>query len=180
MSCLPNTPIASNFLSATNSTDLGWIDLTSISTSALSQYYPISPTVITFEGTANTTNQHMVLRQVEIEETATSSANIKKCPLHVYLFTNSSPGSPTAGAVYNGSTTNLIAVVPIAQADYVRVSDTVWVARVNPNRYYRTTNTGSTAGFLYGVVISDSATSVTFAASAGIRVKVITEVGTAL
>lgn len=179
MSCLPNTPIAPNLLSATNTSDLGWIDLTSISTSALSQYYPLSGTVITFEGTASTTNQHMILRQLEVEETATSSANIKKAPLHVYLYTNTSPGTPTTGAVYNGSTTNLIAVVPVAEADYVRVSDTVWVARVNPARYYRT-GTGSTAGFLYGVVISNSATSVTYAASAAMRLKVITEAGTAL
>ena len=179
MSCLPNTPIAPNLLSATNSTDLGWIDLTSVSTSALSQYYPVSTTVITFEGTANTTNQHMILRQLEVEETASSSANIKKAPLHIYLYTNSSPGAPSAGAVYNGSITNLIAVIPVAQADYVRVSDTVWVARVNPARYYRT-GIGSTAGFLYGVVISNDASSLTYAASAAMRVKVITEAGTAL
>jgi len=178
MSCLPNTPIAPNLLSATNSTDLGWIDLTSVSTSALSQYYPLSGTVMTFEGTASTTNQHMIIRQVEVEETASSSANIQKCPLHVYFYTNSTPGTPTLGAVYNGSTTNLVAVVPLADTDYVRVSDTKWVARVNPARYYRT-GTGSTAGFLYAVVISNNATSTTYAAGVGMRVKVITEAGTA-
>ncbi len=178
MSCLPNTPIAPNLLSATNSTDLGWIDLTSVSTSALSQYYPLSGTVMTFEGTASTTNQHMILRQLEVEETAATSGDIKKAPLNVYLYTNSSPGTPTLGAVYNGSTTNLIAVIPVAQADYVRISDTKWVARVNPSKYYRT-GIGSTAGYLYGVVISDSGTSVTYVAGVAIRVKVITEAGTA-
>lgn len=178
MSCLPNTPIAPNLLSATNSTDLGWIDLTSVSTSALSQYYPLSGTVMTFEGTASTTNQHMILQQLEVEETAATSGDIKKAPLHVYLYTNSSPGTPTLGAVYNGSTTNLIGVIPVAQADYVRISDTKWAARVNPSKYYRT-GIGSTAGYLYGVVISNSATSVTYAAGVGMRVKVITEAGTA-
>jgi len=133
---------------------------------------------MTFEGTASTTNQHMIIRQVEVEETASSSANIQKCPLHVYFYTNSTPGTPTLGAVYNGSTTNLVAVVPLADTDYVRVSDTKWVARVNPARYYRT-GTGSTAGFLYAVVISNNATSTTYAAGVGMRVKVITEAGTA-
>lgn len=179
MSCLPNTPIAPNLLSATNSTDLGWIDLTSISTSALSQYYPLSTAVITFEGTAQTSQQHMILQQVEVEETASNSDNIKKNPLLVYLYSNTAPGAPNAGEVYNASTSNLIAVVPIAATDYVRVSSTVWVARVNPNRYYRTA-IGSTAGNLYSVVLSNNANSVTYAANAGIRVKVITQAGTAL
>jgi|APGre2960657404_1045060.scaffolds.fasta_scaffold67175_2 hypothetical protein len=178
MSCLPNTPIAPNLLSATNSTDLGWIDLTSVSTSALSQYYPLSGTVMTFEGTASTTNQHMILQQLEVEETAATSGDIKKAPLHVYLYTNSSPGTPTLGAVYNGSTTNLIAVIAVAQADYVRISDTKWVARVNPSKYYRT-GIGSTAGYLYGVVISNNGASLTYAAGVAMRVKVITEAGTA-
>lgn len=133
---------------------------------------------MTFEGTASTTNQHMILRQLEVEETAATSGDIKKAPLHVYLYTNSSPGTPTLGAVYNGSTTNLIAVIAVAQADYVRISDTKWVASVNPSKYYRT-GIGSTAGYLYGVVISNSATSVTYAAGVGMRVKVITEAGTA-
>jgi hypothetical protein len=120
----------------------------------------------------------MILQQLEVEETAATSGDIKKAPLHVYLYTNSSPGTPTLGAVYNGSTTNLIAVIAVAQADYVRISDTKWVARVNPSKYYRT-GIGSTAGYLYGVVISNNGASLTYAAGVAMRVKVITEAGTA-
>ena len=179
MSCLPNTPIAPNLLSATNSSDLGWIDLTSVSTSALSQYYPLSGTVISFDGLAQTTNQHVIIRQIEIEETAATLGDIKKCPVSIYLYNNTAPSTPTLGAVYNGSTTNRMATINIAQADYVRVSDTVWVARVNPDYVIRT-GTNANASNFYGIVISNSATSVTFAAGVGIRVKFITEVGTAL
>lgn len=179
MSCLPNTPIANNLLSATNSTDLGWVDVASVITSALSQYYPLSTGVLSFDNLAQTTNQHVVLRQLEVEETASSSANIKKCPLIIYLFNNTSPGSPSSGAVYNPSVSNLIGQIAVAQSDYKRVSDTVWVARVTPEFYFRT-GTNSNASNFYATVISDSATSVTYAASAAMRIKIITEAATSL
>jgi len=74
MSCLPNTPVVQNILTATNSTDNGWVSLGAIITTALSQYYPLSTSVLTFSGTAQTSNQHMIMRQIEFEETASSSA----------------------------------------------------------------------------------------------------------
>lgn len=179
MACLPNTPIAYNLLSATNSIDIGWIDLTAVTNNALSQYYPLSTAVMSFDGLAQTTNQHVIVKQIEIEETASSSANIKKCPLLFYLFNNTSPGSPTLGAVYNPTTTNLMGSFEIAAADYVRVSDTVWVAKVSPNRIIRTVVNSNASNF-YGVLISNNGTTTTYAASAAIRVKVITEAATAL
>ena len=179
MSCLPNTPIVTNILTATNSTDNGWISLGSIITSALSQYYPLSTSVLTFSGTAQTSNQHMILRQLEFEETASSSANIKKTPLLVLLYHNASPTAPTSGAVYNASTTNLVGAYQIAEADYVRVSDTVWSAVVNPNKYYRV-GSSALASTLYAVVLSNKSTSVTYAADSSGRVKVVTEACTAL
>ena len=179
MSCLPNTPVVQNILSATNSTDNGWVSLGAIITNALSQYYPLSTSVLTFSGTAQTSNQHMVLRQIEFEETASSSANIKKTPLLVVVFNSTSPTAPTSGAVYNASTTDLVGVYTIAEADYLRVSDTVWRATVNPDKYFRTGQSAQ-ASTLYAVVLSNKSTSVTYAADSSARVRVFTEACTAL
>lgn len=179
MSCLPNTPVVTNVLTATNSTDHGWISLGAIITTALSQYYPLSTSVLTFSGTAQTTNQHMILRQLEFEETASSSANIKKTPLLVLVYNNASPTAPVSGAVYNASTVGLVGAYQIAEADYVRVSDTVWSATINPNKYFRT-GTSALASTLYAVVLSNKATSVTYAADSTGRVNLFTEACTAL
>lgn len=179
MSCLPNTPVVTNVITATNSTDQGWISLGTIISDALSQYFPLSTSVLTFSGTAQTSNQHMILRQLEFEETATSSVNIKKTPLMVLLYNNASPTAPVSGAVYNGSTTNLVGAYQIAEADYVRVSDTVWSAVVNPNKYFRV-GTSALASTLYAVILSNKATSVTYAANSTGRVRIFTEACTAL
>lgn len=179
MSCLPNTPVVQNILTATNSTDNGWVSLGAIITTALSQYYPLSTSVLTFSGTAQTSNQHIIMRQIEFEETASSSANIKKTPLLVLVYNASSPTAPTSGAVYNGSTSNLMGVYSIAEADYIRVSDTVWSAVVNPNKYFRV-GSSALASTLYAVVLSNKATSVTYAADSSARVKIFTEACTAL
>lgn len=179
MSCLPNTPVASNILTATNSTDHGWQSVGTVITTALSQYYPVSASVVTLSGLAQTTEQHMIIRQIEFEETASSSANIKKCPLVVLLYNTSAPTTPTSGAVYNGATTNLLGVFTIADSDYKRLSDTVWIATINPNKYVRTGTTSTSSSF-YAVILSNSGTSVTFAASAAARIRVFSEAGTAL
>jgi hypothetical protein len=119
-----------------------------------------------------------VLRQIEIEETASSSANIKKPKLLVYLYTDTAPTAPAVNAVYNASTTNLLcSPIIIDTGNYTRVSDTVWNAAVNANRYVRT-GTSATATNIYVVAIVNEA--VTFAASAGIRVKLTLENHTAL
>lgn len=176
MSCLPNTPIASNITTAAAAN--GWVAFDDVSTSALLQYYGFKAQVLTFAGIASTTNQHLCLRQIEVEETATSSANIKKPKLLLYLYTDSAPTAPATNAVYNASTTNLLCgPIAVDTANYTRVSDTVWTATVNPNRYIRT-GTTATATNIYLVAIVDQ--SVTFAASAGIRVKLTLENHTAL
>lgn len=167
MSCLPQTPTAIQ-ITTTPAND-GWVGFSSVATTALSQYFGIAAEVLTFPAVAQTTNQHLELLQVEIEETATSSANIKKAALRVYLYTDAAPTTPATNAVYNGSTTDLMtAPIGIATGDYARVSDTVWVATVNPNRILRT-GTSSTPSNIYVVVLADAG--VTFAASAAIRVK---------
>lgn len=179
MSCIPSTPIVRNLLTDAAAT-YGWQDLgTGLITNALSQYYPLVAAVIPFSNVAQTTNQHAIIRQVEFEETATSSANIKKCPLLVLFYSGAAPTTPASGAVYNASTTNLIGVAEIAAADYKRVSDTVWTARILPELYFRTSAT-SLASTINCVVLSNSATGVTFAASAAGRLRITTEMATAL
>ena len=179
MSCLPNTPVAANILTANESTDNGWISLGGIITTAISQYYPLSTSVLTFSGTAQTSNQHLILRQIELEETASSAANIKKTPLLVLIYNGTSPTAPTSGAVYNGSTTNLIGGFYIADTNYVRISDTVWNAVVKPDQYIRV-NTSAQASNLFAVVLSNKSTSVTYAADSTARVRIFTEACTAL
>lgn len=176
MSCLPNTPIASNVTTAPSAA--GWVAFDGVATTALTQYYGVYAQVLTFPAVAATTNQHLVLRQLEVEETASSSANIKKSKLLVYLYTDAAPTTPSTSAVYNASTTNLMcAPIAVDTANYTRVSDTVWSATVNANRYLRT-GTTATATNIYVVVIADQ--SVQYAASAGLRVRLTLENNTAL
>lgn len=179
MSCLPTTPTTSNILTYNASTDHGWISAGTIITSALSQYYPLTTTIPALTGMAQTTQQHLIVRQIQWEETASSSDNIKKCPLIVLLYNTTAPTTPTSGGVYNGSTTNLLGQFEIADTDYKRVSSTVWTATINPNRYIRT-GTLSSSSTIYAVILSNSSSSVTFAADAEARLRVFTEACTAL
>lgn len=181
MGCLPTTPIANNIV--TTPAAAGWVAFSTISTSALSQYFGVSAEVLTFTTLGDTTNQHQILRQIEVQETATSSANLKKAKLLVYLYTDAAPTAPSTSAVYNASTTNLMCgPIAIDTSNYVRVSGetattNVWTATVNPNRYIRT-GTTATAQNIYVVVIADQA--VTYAASAELRVRLTLENGTAI
>jgi hypothetical protein len=176
MSCLPQTPTAQTITTAPSAS--GWVAFDAVSTSALLQYYGFYAQVLTFPSVASTTNQHLTLRQIEIEETASSSANIKKAKMLVYVYTDTAPTAPATNAVYNASTVNLMcAPIAVDTANYARVSDTVWTATVNPNRYLRT-GTTATATNIYVVVVVDQ--SVTYAASAGIRARLTLENNTAL
>jgi hypothetical protein len=114
---------------------------------------------------------------VQIEESATSAANIRKTALQVYLYTGAAPTTPTAGAVYNGSPSNLLAIVEIAAGDYKRLSDTVWLATVKPEIYVRTGSTASSTN-VYAVVLANEGK--TYAASAALRARIFTEQSTAL
>lgn len=179
MGCIPNTPIAPQLMTPSNGSDYGWLDIPSITTNALSQYYPVSASVVQLDNLANNNNQHVIVQQVEIEETATSSANIRTAPLRIYLYNNSSPTAPTLGAVYNASTFDLVAVLDINTAQYARVSDTVHRAVSNPTRYLRTSSANA-PNIFFAVVVSNSATTVTYAASAALRIKLTTQGGTSI
>jgi hypothetical protein len=179
MSCLPNTPVVENILSATNSIDLGWIEIPSVTNTALQQFYPVNNAVMQMDNLAQTTNQHVQVLQLQIEEYATSNANIRQAPLKVCLYNNTAPTTPVLGGVYNPSTTNLVGVFNIAGADYTRVSETVYVATTKPQYWFRT-GTSNAPNVFFAVVLSNDAGTVTYATGATLRIKVITQVGTAL
>ena len=179
MSCLPQTPTGNDDRSTPENG--GWVSITAVAVSptALSKHYGIAAETLRFLSVADGTNQHVEILQIEIEETASSSANIKKNPLVIYLYDDAgaAPTSPSVSAVYNGSTTNLLATYEIVAADYYRVSDTVWRARVTPTLHVRT-GTTATSGNMYMVILTDAA--VTYAAATAIRARITTRLNSAL
>lgn len=176
MSCIPNTPTAANILS--DPADLGWCDVgTSLITSSLSRYYPILAGFVTVRA-MNTTNQHAIIRQIDFEETAASSGDIKKHPLIVYVLGAGAGSSPSAGAVYNPDVTYLLGSFEIVATDYKRVNETKWVATINPNRYIRQTTAASAQNLLLAIVSNDAST-ISYASGAEGRIRVFTEMATA-
>lgn len=171
MSCNPQTPIGDRIY------DSDWVAFASIdTTNALGTGEPVKDEVLTLTSVMDGTEQAGYIQQIQVRETASSSANIKKPDLIVLLYTDSAPTTPTLNTVYNGSTTNLIGTFTVAEADYKRVSDTVWQATITPAYAFRT-GTAATASNLYAVVLSNESTPVTFAASAGIALRVWTKPG---
>lgn len=176
MSCLPQTPIANELLTV-KAAD-GYVAFTTVTTDALLQYYGVAAEVLVFNSIFKTSNQHLKLVQVEVEETATSAANIKKADLRILLYTNGAPTTPATNAAYDGSTTNLLcAPILIDDTNYSRVSQTVWTATVQPNRYVRS-GSQSTGVNVYAVVLADQ--TVQYAASAQLRLRLWFESHTAL
>lgn len=180
MSCIPATPIVTSILSQPSSQ--GWASLgTGLITTALSRYFPLLAGVVPYYAVFETTNQHGIIRQVQFEEKAATSGDIKKTPLLIVIYEGqSTPTTPTSGAVYNPSTVGLIGVVSIAEADYVRTSDTVWTATARPNLYVRSGATSASDQNVNLVVLSDKATSVTYATGAEGRIRLHVEQGTSL
>lgn len=177
MSCLPNTPIAPNILSDPI-TD-GFQPLGSgLLTSALLRYYPLIAAVVPMQNVMNTSLQHGIIRQVDFLESAPTSGDVKKTPLLIYCYGQPAPSSPTAGAVYNGASSGLMGIIRIADTDYRRVSDTLWIASVQPNLHIRTTS-GASSQIINLVIVSDSTTSVTYASGAAGSVRLFVEQGTA-
>ena len=172
MPCIPQTPIAQRFL------DSGWITPTTAidTTNSLVMGKPPYAEVLTLPSVSTTTSELGTIRQIQIEETASSAANIKKADLYVLLWTRttSAPTAPVANAVYNPVTTNYIATFKIAETDYVRWSDTVWTATVNPNRIFKSGGDAVSTDMV-AVILSNESGGVTYAASAQLRLRVITE-----
>ena len=177
MSCLPNTPIAPNILSdpiADGFQPLG----SGLLTSALSRYYPLIAALVPMQNVMNTSLQHGIIRQVDFLESAPTSGDVKKTPLLIYCYGQPAPTTPTSGAVYNGASSGFMGIIRIADTDYRRVSDTLWIASVQPNLHIRTTS-GASSQIINLVIVSDSTTSVTYAAGAAGSVRLFVEQGTA-
>lgn len=158
--CLPLTSVGAYIADSE-------VAFASISTTSLDQYDPVQAEVVTLANSCQGKEQPFVIREFRVRETATSSGNLRKKALLVYLYTTTAPTTPVDGAVYNASVTNLLGVLSIAAADYVRISDTVWEARIQPNLHVKSgTTAGSTS--MFAVVVSNEATPFSYAASAGI------------
>jgi hypothetical protein len=168
MACDPLTPTGARIY------DSGWVDFSSLdTTNALGVGEPVAAEVLTLSGVMTTTEQGGTIDQVQVR-LSTSSA--QKPDLLVMLYTDAAPTTPVANTVYNGSLTNWIATIPIAEADYDRVADTAFVATVNPSYTFRTGTTAN-ASNLYAVVLSNEGTPVTLATSATGSVRVWTKPG---
>jgi hypothetical protein len=178
MACLPNTPITPNILTDPITDGLQPLG-SGLITTALSRYYPLVAALVPMQSVMNTSLQHGVIRQVDFIESAPTSGDVKKTPLLIYCYGQPAPTTPTAGAVYNGSSTGLMGIIKIADTDYRRVSDTVWIASVQPNLHIRTTS-GASSQVINLVIVSDSSTSVTYATGAHGSVRLFVEQGTAL
>lgn len=177
MSCLPNTPVATNVLS--DPATLGWCDVgANLITSSLTRYYPILAAFVTCR-VMNTSNQHGILRQFDFEETAASAGDIKKHPLIVYVHGAGAGPSPAAGAVYEPDTTTLLGQFVITAADYKRTTETKWTASIKPDMYLRQTNSASAQNLLIAIV-ADSATAISYASGAQARIRPFVEQLTAL
>lgn len=178
MACLPNTPITPNILTDPITDGLQPLG-SGLITTALSRYYPLVAALVPMQSVMNTSLQHGVIRQVDFIESAPTSGDVKKTPLLIYCYGQPAPTTPTSGAVYNGSSTGLMGIIKIADTDYRRVSDTVWIASVQPNLHIRTTS-GASSQVINLVIVSDSSTSVTYASGASGSVRLFVEQGTAL
>jgi hypothetical protein len=178
MACLPNTPITPNILTDPITDGLQPLG-SGLITTALSRYYPLVAALVPMQSVMNTSLQHGVIRQVDFIESAPTSGDVKKTPLLIYCYGQPAPTTPTSGAVYNGSSTGLMGMIKIADTDYRRVSDTVWIASVQPNLHIRTTS-GASSQIINLVIVSDSSTSVTYATGASGSVRLFVEQGTAL
>ena len=170
MACLPNTPIAKDWRYSAE------VAFDSVATTTPAQWYPVDANVIEFTNMAESASQAGVIRQLVVRETASSSANIKKNDLTVYVYNETAPTTPTEGAVYNPSTSNLVGLVQIVDTDYERVSDTVWEARVNPDIYF-VTGTGNTAVNFHAVALFSNATPSAFVTDAAMSMQMFTELG---
>lgn len=170
MACIPNTPIASDWR------DSGWVAFDSVFVGTPTQWWPVDADVVDFNSMAESTSQSGKIVELLVRETASSSANIKANDLTVAIYNETAPTTPTESAVYNPSTTDLVGIVQIASADYERVSDTVWEARVQPNIHF-TTGTGNTAVNFHAVALFANATPSAFVTDAALAMRMFTELG---
>lgn len=169
MACLPMTPTSSLVY------DSGYVAATTtIDTTALTAGEALYSEVFSLPTVNTTTDQMVELLQMQIRETA-GSGTAKKAALQVLFYATSAPTTPTKGAAYNASTTNLVAMASVATADYKRIADgasPVYEAIVKPALWYRTGATTTNVTSLFAVVLADGA--VTYASGDTHSLRIIT------
>lgn len=175
MSCTPANVVHDHILSDPDAE--GWVTFSAPSTSALLTYYAIAPEVVTFQNVATKPNQHLEILQIEFEETAATSGDLKKADLIVALYSGSAPSTPSSSAVNNLSATNLLGTYQIEDTDYKYEAATRWKATVRPNKFIRT-GTSANSSSIYAVVLANQ--SVTYIAGLAFRMRLMTRVATAL
>ena len=169
MACLPMTPTSRLVY------DSGYVAAgTTIDTTALTAGEAPYAEVFTLPTVNTTTSQMVELLQLHIRETA-GSGTAKKADLQVLFYVTSAPTTPTAGAAYNASVTNLVASAKVVTADYYRIAEgatPIWEARVKPEVWYQTAAGTSNVTSLFAVVVAAGA--VTYAAGDTHAVRIVT------
>lgn len=127
MSCIPNIPIAADIR------DSGWLVFPSVDLTTLAQWEPVDAAILTAVGMVEERRQAFEIVQVQVRETASSAANLKKNSINILFFTDTAPPPPVEGVVYNPSVSNSLGVAVLTPVNYVRFNDTAWVATVNPS-----------------------------------------------
>lgn len=143
-------------------------------TNSLTTGEAVNNAVLTFSTLVDGANQNFDLSQITVRETAATSSDVKKPDLAIVWYHGTPPTTPTPNAVYGtpvGST--YLCTTYIAEADYKRVSETVWEASITPARRLVTQTTGATTE-IYAVVLSMESGGVTFASGAALSVQAIT------
>lgn len=152
MACLPMTPTSYQVY------DSDYVQFTtSIHTSAMTAEDAPYAEVITFPNVVSTTDQAIELVQVHVRETLAGTGTAVKAPMRLLFYSTSAPTTPTAGAVYNATTTNYLGQVSVATADYERIADgstPIYEAVVSPGLWLRSSSSVSNVTNIYCVMLT--------------------------
>lgn len=152
----------------------GYVSLGTIETNVPTQYWPLSTSVIVLPTIIEAAQQLVKITQVKLRETA-ASGTTKKNDILLYFYNVVGATPPTLGAVYNAATTNHVATVAIAGADYKRLSATVDEAYVYPNAEFKSLSDATSVNLYCIAVFNEAGAGAQYAASAVVEVDVTVE-----
>jgi len=167
MSCCTQPTITGEYILPSSFQTVTSLDVTN----SLTTGEAVHSSVITFNSVVNGAFKCGTIDQIVLREEASSAGNIKKPDLFLLLWHGNSPTTPTANAVYSTPVNDsFIGCFIIAASDYVRLSETIHEATVRPDRRFVTQSSGVTST-LYGVLLSNESSGVTFASGASLKVR---------
>jgi hypothetical protein len=143
----------------------GYLDYNPVTT-ALLQDYALKNDVITFKNFWAQNGGWSEALHLEIEETATSSGNLKQAALRLLLF-DASITAPSTSAANDPALTNHVATILIPASAYARVTARKAVATVAIGKFFRSLQNPGVD--LVGMLLADQ--SVTYASSGTIRAR---------